>query len=140
MADKAPQYVPSVEDYMTAFESVKPRMTIKQRKMLAIHYGWYGRIITATDLALLVNYDGPGGAKLQYGKLGSMVSNALGLGALGVITIALMVPPQKAGNQEWLWVMRDNVARALEQLGWVEGTSDLFCPNGPVGPAVYFPD
>ena len=140
MAYKAPKYVPSVKEYNLAFQKFKPQISEKQLCMLIIHYKWYCRVLTATDLALLVEYNGPGGAKLQYGKLGSMVSKALGLGSLGVTTLALMVPPHKAGNPEWLWVMRENVARALEQLGWVTKTSDMFYPTEPVGAKKYLPD
>ena len=136
--NKAPENVPTVADYVSAFQNIESQITQKQREMLEVHYGWYCRVLTATDLALLVDFDGPGGAKLQYGKLGSMVSNALGLGSLGVITLVLMVPPNKAGNPEWLWVMRENVARALEQLGWVTNTSNLFYPSGKVGDRKYF--
>jgi hypothetical protein len=81
---------------------------------------------TATDLAILVNYGGAGGSKLQYGRLGSIVSKALGLDSLGVITLVLMVPPLEEVISEWLWVMRANVAEALEQLGWVEKQAIYF--------------
>lgn len=130
---KPPEFVPSVSDYVSAFRKIEKQMTLKQREMLEVHYGWYCHVTTATDLALLVDYAGPGGAKLQYGILGSMLSNALGLGPLGVITLVLMVAPKKAGNPEWLWVMRANVAKALEILKWVTETSHLFYPNGMVG-------
>ena len=138
MRSRSPHFIPSVKEYVSAFRSVEYQITAKQKVMLETHYGWYCRVITATDLALQVGFAGPGGAKLQYGKLGSMVSEALGLGSLGVITLALMVPPHKAGNPEWLWVMRGNVARALEQLGWVVDTSNLFYPTGKVGDSKYF--
>ena len=138
MTDKAPEFVPSVEEYVTAFRMIEEKMTEKQRKMLMEHYKSFCYITTATDLAIKAEYNGAGGAKLQYGKLGSMVSNALGLGSLGVITIALMTPPDKFAVKEWLWVMRANVAEALEKLEWVEKASHLFYPQGPVGDSKYF--
>jgi hypothetical protein len=140
MTDKAPEFVPSVSDYVAAFKEIEGQMTDKQFQMLREHYKSFCYITTATDLAIKVEYNGAGGAKLQYGKLGSMVSNALGLGSLAVITLALMGPPDDFAVKEWLWVMRANVAQALEQLGWVEKTSDLFYPNGGVGVAKYIPD
>lgn len=63
-----------------------------------------------------------------------MVANELGLDDLGVITLVLMIPPDNYSTREWLWVMRENVAKALEDLGWVKRTSHLFYPNGMVGP------
>ena len=65
-----------------------------------------------------------------------MVSQELGLGKLGVITLVLMIAPDNYSTKEWLWVMRENVAKALEKLGWVKKTSHLFYPNGVVGPKI----
>ena len=138
MKSKSPEYVRSVEEYKAAFEMIQDEMTQKQHEMLTEHYKSSCHITTATDLAAAVEYSGAGGTKLQYGRLGSMVSNALGLGPLGVITLALMVPPNGFAVREWLWVMRANVAQALEELGWVTKTSDLFYPYGPVGVSKYF--
>jgi hypothetical protein len=137
MKAKAPQFVPSVKDYVSAFRVIEGQITKNQRKMLVEHYNSYCYITTATDMAIAAGYTGFIAANGQYGRLGSMISNALGLGSLGVITIALMVPPYGKIIREWLWVMRFNVAEALEQLGWVEKTSHLFYPNGGVGVAKY---
>ena len=138
MTDKAPEFVPSVEEYVSAFREIKDQMAPKQFLMLREHYNSFCYITTATDLAIKVEYNGAGGTKLQYGKLGSMVSNALGLGSLGVIALALMTPPDKFAVKEWLWVLRANVAEALEKLEWVDKTSHLFFPQGPVGDSKYF--
>jgi hypothetical protein len=138
MQAKAPEFVPLAEDYVAAFQSIEERITKNQRKMLIEHYNSYCHITTATDMAIAAGFTGFVAANGQYGRLGSMVSSAMGLGSLGVITIALMVPPLGKVIPEWLWVMRANVANALEQIGWVEKTSHLFYPNGGVGVAKYF--
>lgn len=131
--NKLPKLVPSVKDYVSAFRKIEAEMKPNQCKMLKEHYKSDCHITTATDLAIALKYKNFNAANMQYGKLGSMVSNALGLGHLGVITLVLMVPPS-AANSEWLWVMRDNVVEALEKLGWVDKTSHLFYPNKMVGP------
>ena len=131
--NKPPKLVPSVKDYVSAFRKIENELKPNQFKMLEKHYNCNCHITTATDLAFAMDYKNFNAANMQYGKLGSMVSNALGLGHLGVITLVLMLPPSDA-NSEWLWVMRDNVAEALEKLGWVTKTSHLFYPNGMVGP------
>jgi hypothetical protein len=59
-----------------------------------------------------------------------MVADALGIGFRGVSMLVLMVPPGEVTNDEWLWVLRANVAAALEELGWVEKTSHLFYAQG----------
>jgi len=140
MTDKAPELVPSVKEYILAFRMIENLMTEKQRKMLVEHYKSYCNVTTSTDLALLTGYKDFSAANNQYGRLGSMVSNALDLGSLGVITLVLMVPPQENVISEWLWVMRANVVEALERLRWVEKTSHLFFPTGPVRGKKYFPD
>lgn len=133
-AKKAPKNIPSVKKYIAAFRKIENKMTKKQ--MLIEHYNSNCHITTATDLALLVNYNSHSAGNSQYGALGSMVAQELGLGKLGVITLVLMIEPNNYSTKEWLWIMRDNVAKALEQLGWVKKTSHLFYPNGVVGPNI----
>ena len=131
--NKPPEFVPSVSNYLYAFKEIEDQMTNNHFLLLQAHYNSDCHITTATTLAAKLDYKGAGGAKLQYGRLGSMVSNVLGLGSLGVITLVLMTPPDKFAVKEWLWVMRGNVVEALEKLKWVEKTSHLFYPNGMVG-------
>ncbi len=130
---RPPAKVPSVSEYVSAFRQIEHKLTKKHKAMLELHYKSYCHVTTATDMAIAMKYKDFRGANGQYGGLGSMVSETMGLGRLGVITLTLMVPANTVGNPEWLWVMRDNVVKALEQLGWVEKTSHLFYPNGLVG-------
>lgn len=129
-----PTKVPSVSAYIAAFREIERKITRNQRRMLEAHYTSHCRVTTASDMAIRLGYRDFQGANAQYGRLGSMVSDAMGLGRLGVITLTLMVPPDNFATTEWLWVMRENVAKALERLGWVEKRSLLFYPNGMVGP------
>jgi hypothetical protein len=61
-------------------------------------------------------------ANLHYGKLGQLVAEALGYDDIhiGISTLVRMVRPRYVANGEWLWIMRPQVAMALEQLEWVE--------------------
>lgn len=135
-AKKVPEKVPTVKEYVEAFQRIESKMTEKQKQMLIEHYNADCHVTTATDLAILVDYNSHSVGNSQYGALGSMVSQELGLGKLGVITLVLMIKPNNYSTKEWLWVMRENVAKALEQLGWVKKTSHLFYPNGVVGPKI----
>src|SRR5687768_12834348 len=119
LKSKAPEFVPSVKEYVAAFRMIEGKMTKNQRKMLINHYNSDCYITTATDLSRTVGYSDFAAANGQYGRLGSMVSRALGLSSLGVITIVLMVPPYEDVVSEWLWVLRKNVVDALEELRWV---------------------
>lgn len=113
-AKRTPEKVPSVKEYVAALQKIENKITDKQRQMLIEHYNSNCHIITATDMAIKVDFNSHGGANMQYGILGSMVSEALGLGKLGVITLTLMIAPDNFSTKEWLWVMRENVAKALE--------------------------
>lgn len=136
VSKKAPKEVSSVKEYILAFKKIESKMTEKQKKMLIEHYNSNCHVTTATDLALLVDYNSHSAGNSQYGRLGSMVAKELGLDDLGVITLVLMIAPDNYSTKEWLWIMRENVAKALEQLGWVKKTSHLFYPNGMIGPKI----
>lgn len=131
---KTPEFTPSVKEYVKAFRKIESKMTEKQMQMLIEPYNSNSHVTTATDLAQSVDYNSHSAANSQYGTLGSMVSQELGLGDLGVTTLVLMIEPNHYSTNEWLWIMRENVAKALEELGWVKKTSHLFYPNGMIGP------
>lgn len=129
--NKYPKYVPTVSEYVEAFKKIEPKMNEKQFEMLDKHYQSRCHVTTATDLALAVGYDDYGAANLQYGKLGQMVGDAMGKDPYpGVSFLVIMVPPGKASNNQWLWVMRENVVLALEDLALVKKSSHLFFPQG----------
>jgi hypothetical protein len=69
-------------------------------------------------------------ANLQYGKLGIMLADAMGIAWRDVSMLVLFGPKGTGTNTEWLWIMRENVAQALEELSWVSKTSNLFFPQG----------
>ena len=127
-----PVYVPSVSDYVAAFKKIESRMTDNQHKMLVNHHSSPGYVTTSRNLAHSVGFSDYNAANLQYGKLGIMLAEAMDI-AWRDISVAMLVigaPPGTATNTEWLWIMRENVAQALEELGWVSTTSNLFFPQG----------
>jgi hypothetical protein len=125
----APTLVPDVPAYVYALQKID--ITEKQKEMLRIHYASPCRITTARDLAQSVGFPDYGAANLQYGLLGSKVADALGIGFRGVSMLVVMARPGTATNTEWIWVLRENVVLALEELGWVEKSTHLFYPQGP---------
>ncbi len=126
-----PEYVPSAAEYAVAFKKIEPRMTENQRRMLIAHHDAPCWVISAQDLAKAVDFEGMGGANLWYGKLGQMLSEALGFNPIwAVASIVLFLHPGGDGDTHWVWVMRQNVVEALEALGWAPKTSNLFFPNG----------
>ena len=126
-----PVYVPSVSDYVAAFKKIESRMTDNQHKMLVNHHASPCHVTTARELAHSVGYSDYNGANLHYGKLGIMLAEAMDITWRdnSVSMILIGAPPGTATNTEWIWVMRENVAQALEELGWVKKTSQLFFPQ-----------
>lgn len=125
-----PEFVPSVADYVAAFKQIETKMTENQRKMLVNHYASSGHVTTSRNLAHSVGFKDYSAANVQYGRLATMLSDTFGFAWRGVSILELFVPPGAATNTEWLLVLRENVAHALEELGWVKKTSELYFPQG----------
>jgi hypothetical protein len=125
-----PVYVPSVSDYVAAFKKIESRMTDNQHKMLVNHHASPGYVTTSRNLGHSVGFSDYNAANLQYGKLAIMLADAMGIAWRDVSMLVLFGPKGSETNTEWLWIMRENVAQALEELSWVSKTSDLFFPQG----------
>jgi hypothetical protein len=127
--------VPSVAQYVVAFRKIESRVNESQLAMLKKHYAAPGRAITATSLGTSVGFEDYRGVNRWYGELGTILAEAMGFdwrpeSTVAVSMLELFVKPGSASNTEYVLVMRENVARALEQLEWVDNTSDLFMPPG----------
>jgi hypothetical protein len=72
-------------------------------------------------MALAVNLRNGESAHLQYGILAGCLREVIRslIESDNVFLLATLIPPGQAGNQEWLWEMRPQVAETLERLGWV---------------------
>jgi hypothetical protein len=98
--------------------------------------GWYAMIqaqyrapnyaITATELAHAARYKNWRGANLQYGKMGAHLRTLMDYNddaylngeAQSSYILSKFYPPGAIGNEHWLFVMHDEVAEALRELGW----------------------
>lgn len=88
--------------------------------MLAEHYHAPRRTVTARSLAASVGYAHFGAVNLQYGTLSRKVCEVLGLRLeYHVLVLVEFVAPTGKAGSELLWVMRPEVAEALEALQWV---------------------
>jgi predicted HNH restriction endonuclease len=117
-------------DYVGAFETISNRITDLQRRMLRAHYSAPGRALSARQLAAAVELAKFNAANLHYGVLGGHLWSALGRqpDSDNVRILVLLIRPGERENEEWLWVMRPQVAQALQQLGWVTTQSELMPP------------
>jgi len=125
---------PTVRQYVAAFKALDDRKAIspKQRAMLAHHHAASAHSVSATLLARKAGYKNYRAANSQYGRLGCKIAAEIPVhlpaGYSGVGVIVDFVEPRYAGNEHWLWVLRPNVAKALERLGWVEARTNLLYP------------
>ncbi len=124
--------LPSVAEYVAAFRAIESRITEKQRLLLELHHRAPAHVISATRLATEVGFRNYNAVNLQYGLLAGEVGRELGIDVPKTVRVGILVDfvdPDFAANQQWLWVLRPNVAQALEDLGWVPRLSHLLYPQ-----------
>ncbi len=110
----------SVQDYINAFRSIEQRMSSSQRAMLLGHYAAPARRLSEAKLANIAGYSAGSAANLQYGRLAGLVADALGYKPPSEKTWTLALwDPHGDENCHGEWVLRQEVASALEGLGWV---------------------
>src|SRR5689334_9488306 len=101
-------------------QAIKQEMAKNSKAMLRAHYNAPDRTLTATELARAMKYSNYKAANMQYGKLGFLIAEELGVKLVhGVTSLVKFVPPGEEGNPHWLWIMWPPVAEALERLGWL---------------------
>lgn len=91
--------------------------------MLRVHYHAAERTVTAKELADLVGYTSYSVVNAQYGRLARLVGEQLDYNP----------EPERLGTlvrfekrqDVWHWLMRPEVAEALERIGWVEEAAFL---------------
>lgn len=123
--DSGPNAAPSPQQYVDAFRRVG-NISGSQTQMLRLHYHEPARTITAAQMARALDYDHYSIVNLQYGQLGRMVGDQLEFNPMKE-RLGTLVTFEKR-QDEWHWLMRPEVAQALELLGWVE-TTDLLFPE-----------
>jgi hypothetical protein len=123
--------LPTVAEYITAFRAIEQKMTPNQRRLLIAHHAAQGRVMSATRLAECVGFESHTAANLQYGILARQVAEQLAMEVPGVDVGILVdfVDPGRVANEHYLWVMRPNVAQAIEDLGWAPRVSHLLYPD-----------
>ena len=111
---------PSVQRYVDAFRAAGD-LPDSYLKMLRAHYAAPDRTTTATRLARAVGYPNYNSSNLNYPRVGGLVGQHLGWRP-GMPLKVLVTFENREG--EWHWIMRPQVVRALEVLGWVTETDE----------------
>lgn len=91
--------------------------------MLRIHFCAPQRTVTAAELARSVGYPHHSFANSQYGRLGRLIGEQLDFNPTKERVGSLATFEWR--DRQWHWIMRPEVANALEQLGWVDGNQVL---------------
>lgn len=117
----------TVQDYIKAFKNLN--IARHHIKMLQAHYYAVDRTLTASQMAKAMGYNNYNAANLHYGKLGRLVGNALGWSpsaeeSQGADAVYILAEFQKPGKY-WHWIMRPEVSKAIERLGWDNGNQPV---------------
>jgi predicted HNH restriction endonuclease len=117
----------TVADYVKALGAIDGKISKLQWQMLLAHYSAVNRQMSARQLAAAVGISKFNVANLHYGKLGRLLCSALGKDSVAdnVSSLVSMIPPGEDGNKEWLWTMRPEIAKALQQLGFVPSKIEI---------------
>lgn len=124
MSDKTTE-APSAEQYATAIRAVS--LTDSQLRMLRIHYGAPLQTVTATQMAESLGYTRYSIANAHYGRIGRLVGDKLEYNPMKE-RLGTLVTFQKR-NDEWHWIMRPQLAEALEILHLVKPGSPVVLPE-----------
>src|SRR3990172_2675103 len=111
------------EDYITALRNLN--ISPHHIKMIQAHYYAPDRTMTASQMAKAMGYHNHNAANLHYGKFGRLVGNAFGWDptaeeSQGADAVYILAELKKPGRY-WLWIMRPEVAQAIEKLRWTNG-------------------
>jgi hypothetical protein len=115
---------PSPDEYQKALQRILPTLTDGHVAMLKAHFRAPGRQLTATQLAEAAGYATYSAANLQYGLVGRAlfeqlpVELATRVDGSPIYTWALATAPDHPAlpEEEWVWQMRPELARAIEAL------------------------
>lgn len=124
-----------VADFKMAFLKIEPKLPYSCKKMLLAHYASPGMAISAEHLAIAAGYGKKfNTANLLYGSLAKRISGIVGLPPHPVARTCMLAEWRGELNDEnghGQWILYDEVAEALEELGWV-GKSGVYQQDDPV--------
>lgn len=113
----------SVEKFADAFAEIDAQMTGAQREMLVGHAMAPNRTLSMESVAALGGYDGYATANLQYGRLGGMIADALGISGLANKVQAICELSEVSDDHGHAqWIIRKPVFDALVTLEIVSAT------------------
>lgn len=113
-----PQLTPTTDSYLAGFALIAP-LHDNHRALLRANYSARNRTRTATQLSEAVGYENFNAVNLQYGLLAARLGEAMGFKDANLSLIVEFTEPHTHNNEHWTLQLREEVAQALERLGWV---------------------
>jgi hypothetical protein len=117
--------VPNTAAYIQALKSLTP-LPPSYIDMLRFHYLQPARTATAAAVAEAVGFKNFRAANIHYGRLAGLVGERLRWRPEeeGEVKLAVLAHFKKHRGH-WKWIMREELADALDGLGWLENTFNL---------------
>ncbi len=120
--------VPPADRYVAALSTIQPRLSKEQKEMLQFHFRAHNRTATFGELAEAAHLKNFRGANMEYGKLGRMLGEELGMtfstnelsGDPFYSSSIGNGSPIKTSDARFRQVMHHELAKALKTLGWFE--------------------
>lgn len=114
----------TADEYKVAFAAIREKMTESDLLMLKAHYEAPNCNITATQLASKVGFLSFKAVNLRYGLLAGKLLKFFQIRLKRYINLNALVYLDNQ-NDEWHWVLRPEVIRALDELRWFEDNQRL---------------
>lgn len=124
------EVIPGVQDYINALSSISAQVTAEQKKILTAHYNAPNRLASTLFLSRAAGKNSYVYANNIYGRLGHKLADALGYipakrpDGSPIWTNTLAIGSESLSKDgHFQWRLREEVAHALIELGWVSAFS-----------------
>lgn len=119
---------PAASNYFNAVTELKDGFNQAQSKILELQYSSLGRAVTSQQLRDALGYAGIGASNLAYGSLGKLFAERLGFSVADRPVNRpgwwRVLSTGDGAGEHFTWIMRSQLASALEQAGVVDPRSD----------------
>lgn len=122
----------TIKEYVYGFERIIHHLTPNQLAMLQIQYAAPSRTMTTPQLARAVGWSRFNPVNLHYGKMGQKLRDAIPAKPKGLDFFPagwFVISEGRNGPEGFQWILRDEVARALEILEIVSWKTQLRFPG-----------
>lgn len=115
------EFAEVVVNYSKALRAIELRIPAKVKSILVAHFYAPDRRLSVLEMAQIAGYKGSRAGSLQYGLLAGRLSEVLGEESPGVDKISIIGQwdPTPDARGHGGWVMYEELAAALEDVGWV---------------------